>query len=399
MAARSRKSKTPIERIRVMLSGRNRDLIPDRAGGGVTLSEVRRTLQEELQREVFLGYQLLDVWINEEAGAESGDADIWDHCMDELDRADIVVVIYNGEAGWGAEVGEVGICHAEMQRVRDRAPSKLRIIALDFDSDSALGLTSPKDAARKNAPNQDFAEEVASLLNATARDRSELEESVKLAVVQAVAKLARTGSEEGRKGQYSLGSPLIWSRLTYPERKREMERVVRTYLLDVRKASGDVGTSKPLRLALGGERVLISTHAVPERFGIAEARELVGRPFLRDHKIQLGGEEGGVGPIHLIACHKSCTESQVSAFVGHPDVFIVQTPFGFFVADQVSFAQTFFVTGCRDGTSTKVAVRRIFDWIDQSGELDRIVARARSRKAILVAVAKEIQKGKEDLGR
>jgi hypothetical protein len=42
-----------------MLSSRNRDLIPERAGGGVTLSEVRRTLQEELQREVFLGYQLI----------------------------------------------------------------------------------------------------------------------------------------------------------------------------------------------------------------------------------------------------------------------------------------------------------------------------------------------------
>jgi hypothetical protein len=80
--------------------------------------------------------------------------------------------------------------------------------------------------------------------------------------------------------------------------------------------------------------------------------------------------------------------------MGHPDVFTVQGPFGFFVADLVSFAQAFFLTGCRDPTATQVAVRRMFDWIAQSGELPRIVARALSRKAILEAVAQEIRKAK-----
>jgi hypothetical protein len=78
--------------------------------------------------------------------------------------------------------------------------------------------------------------------------------------------------------------------------------------------------------------------------------------------------------------------------MGHPDLFIVQAPFGFFVADLVSFVQTFFLVFCRDETSTLVAARRMFDWIEQSGELSRIVDRARSRQAILAAVAQEIRK-------
>lgn len=139
--------------------------------------------------------------------------------------------------------------------------------------------------------------------------------------------------------------------------------------------------------------MLLSVHGVPAGFGIAQAREMVGRPYLRDHEIPLKGRAAdAAGPVHVIACHKSCSESQVSSYMGHPDLFIVQAPFGFFVADQVSFVQTFFLASCRDETSTRVAARRMFDWIEQSGELSRIVARARSRKAILAAVAKEIQK-------
>jgi hypothetical protein len=390
MAARSRAPKTPIPRIRVMLSSRNKDLIPDGRQGAVPLGEVRRNLQEVLQRDRLFGHQLLEVWINEEAGAESGDADIWDHCMEQMDQADIVIVIYNGEAGWGTEAGEVGICHAEMQRVLERSPSKLRVVALRFPSDPALKLTSPDEAARKNPSNRSFQKEVSGFFSAVVSDRPSLEEAVKLAVVKSVVELAKTGSEEGRKGRYHLGAPLDWSRLSYDQRRREMERVVRTYLTTVRGAAGDPGSSDPLQVTFGGEKVLLSTHAVPAGFGIAPAREMVGRPYLRDHEVP--GAGAVAGPVHVIVCHKSCSESQVSAFMGHPDLFIVQAPFGFFVVERVSFVQTFFLVSCRDETSTRVAARRMFDWIEQSGELSGIVARARSRKAILAAVAKEIRK-------
>jgi hypothetical protein len=62
---------TPIKPIRVMLSSRNRDLIPD-GKGAVPLSDVRKQLQNELQTERFCDQALVEVWINEEAGAEDG---------------------------------------------------------------------------------------------------------------------------------------------------------------------------------------------------------------------------------------------------------------------------------------------------------------------------------------
>jgi hypothetical protein len=390
MAARPRRKNPPIEKIRIMLSSRNKDLIPDGNGGAVALGEARERLKEELERDKLFGHQLLEVWINEEAGAESGAANIWDHCMDQMDLADIVVVIYNGEAGWGTAEGNVGICHGEMQRVLERSPSKLRVVTLSFPSDPALGLVSPEEAARKNAPNLSFQREVSPFFNDQAKDRPSLDEAVKLAVVKSVVELAKTGSAEGRKGGYHLGAPLDWSRLTYPQRKQAMERVLRTYLTG-HGAAGDPESQAPLLLTRDGETVLVSTHAVPAGFGIAEARELVGRPYLRDHELQLSA----AGPVHIIACHKTCGESQVGSFMGHPDLFIVKTPFGFFVADLVSFVQTFFLVSCRDETSTKVALRRMFDWIDQSREMSRIAARGRSRQAILEAVAKEIRKASQ----
>src|SRR4030095_3087335 len=149
MPARTRTPKTPIARTRVMLSSRNNDLIPDGQGGTVPLHTVRVDLQSQLQGDKLLGQQLLEVWLNEEAGAENGATDIWDTCMDQVDQADILVVIYNGEAGWGTESVDTGICHAEMARAWARSPSKLRVIGLDFPSDPVLGLTSPADAATK----------------------------------------------------------------------------------------------------------------------------------------------------------------------------------------------------------------------------------------------------------
>src|SRR5437660_6713519 len=96
-----------------MLSSRNNDLIPDEKGV-VKLSEVRLELQKQLQAETFLGRGLLDVWINEEAGAEAGGTTAWDLCLGEVDEADVLIVIYNGQAGWTKDPGGLGICHAEM---------------------------------------------------------------------------------------------------------------------------------------------------------------------------------------------------------------------------------------------------------------------------------------------
>jgi hypothetical protein len=381
-----------LRRIRVMLSSRNLDLVPsgDRA---VPLETVRRALKEELEVETLCGHPLLEVWINEEAGAADGTEDAWGKCMEQVDEADIVVVIYNGHAGWTKSTGGVGICHGEFDRVWSRSPSRMRLVGLKFDSIPKLGLRSPKEIAEENEVNRRFYDQIErySLFQAFAFDDTSLKDEVRRAVASAVSELAYAGSREGRKGKYYFGAPLDWSRLNYPQRKEEIEKAVGAFLEGKGSAAPKEGV---YALDIRGANVAMKAHGIPSGFGIAEAREMAGRPFLKDHTTTVALPDSQLlGPVHILACHKKCTESQVTRFMGQPDLFLVSAPFGHFVSDPTGFAQAFFLVDCRDETSTRLACQRMFDWIEESGESARIVERAVSRARILKTVAAEIARG------
>ena len=78
--------------------------------------------------------------------------------------------------------------------------------------------------------------------------------------------------------------------------------------------------------------------------------------------------------------------------MGHPDQYLVETPFGVFAADRRTFVQAAFVTQCRDDSSTKLGCQRLFDWLEQSGEMDGVLQRARSRTKVMDVVASEIKR-------
>jgi hypothetical protein len=59
------------------------------------------------------------------------------------------------------------------------------------------------------------------------------------------------------------------------------------------------------------------------------------------------------GPVHLIACQRSVTESQALRQLGFPDVTVVSPPFGVYVVDEVQKVQLIFLANCRDPTSTR----------------------------------------------
>ena len=361
----------------------------------MALADVRTGLQDALEKEELGGERIIRVWINETAGADAGDADAWEHCLRRVAAADIVVAIYNGCAGWVPPSGGIGICHAELQRVRERHPQRLRVIHLEFPSNSTLRLRSPAEVAQATPENRALAQYLEGFppFWGRATDRGSLESEVKRAVAACIIDLAVAGAREGRRGGYYLGSSLDWSRLSYPERKAALERTVLDYLRahpDARHSDDDGAV-----LAVDGSEVLWVAHGIPSSFGVAEARELVGRPQRNDHRTAVAQPESGLwGPVHVIACHKACTESQIVAFMGQPDLFIVQAPtFGYFVADQVNFVQAFVLTNCRDPSATTLALQRMFDWLREAVEWERLLRRARSRAAILQAIATEIGQG------
>lgn len=382
--------------IKVMISSRNNDPIPSRGGRTVSLLDVRRELWSTLEAESFCGQKILKVWINEEAGGLSGGVSTWEDCRKALENNHIVVVIYNGEAGWSFKDRGNGICHEEVKYTHDHFPSKLCLI--DVSKAYATVRPAGPDDTKREERNRDFAAFITDLQfwMRRADDDEDLKEKVRFAVADKVSELAIAGSR-GRKGRYFFGSPLDWSRLSYQERKEQIEKT----LIEVLDTQYDLQPPAPEANAedeprgmvwtVPGGPLLLLVHGVPSSFSIAEARELVGRPYLLDHtSLAARGDGDLAGPVHLIACHKNCTESQIFSFMGHPDVYIVQAPFGFFAADLSSFAQTFFLTDCRDRSDTSWALKEMFDWIAKAAEQDEIVARARSRQRILKAVRAEI---------
>ncbi len=124
---------------------------------------------------------------------------------------------------------------------------------------------------------------------------------------------------------------------------------------------------------------------------VAAAREMVGQPFLSDYKHaeEIMASEATAGPVHLIGCHKAITEAQAMRVLGFPDATIVTTDFGVYVADDVNKIQIVFVRNCRNETTTRHGVQRLFAWLEQAGESKRLAGRAESRLRIVGAIAAE----------
>jgi hypothetical protein len=108
-----------------------------------------------------------------------------------------------------------------------------------------------------------------------------------------------------------------------------------------------------------------------------------------DHRY-ITGEDRVCGPVHLIACQKSTTEKQATDLLGFPDATVVPTTFGVYLVDPVQQIQFILLANCRDETSTRFGVQRLFDWLSRSGEADALVRRAKSRKKIVRAIRKEL---------
>ncbi|MBK6363980.1 MAG: hypothetical protein IPF52_10970 [Saprospiraceae bacterium] len=87
-----------------------------------TLGDLRKFIKKELESENYLGQKLVKVIMNEEGFETSFDKDAFDSCLDNVKKADLTVVLYNGDAGWAPDrdIHANGICHEEfLQAVND----------------------------------------------------------------------------------------------------------------------------------------------------------------------------------------------------------------------------------------------------------------------------------------
>jgi hypothetical protein len=396
-----------IVKLRVMISSRSLKQV----FGGLSLSDVRMRLQARLEAvrwqapafaasraaaPVVVGRDqpLLDVWIHENDPGEDSAKSTFEVSLREINRADLVIVLYTGDAGSAAHDSEMGICHAELYEAVSRRPQIVSLMALT---------PLKKSTVQRDVAFHKFVEDQ-KLYSKEADSEETLHTRIMELLQERIAVLAkRSGS--GASRQRDRGQALDWRQLDLQVRRQTMRDALRAALIAYdtgaiakRKASDKPApvstkssTSELQAMLLpSGVRVLARLDAIPAALTVAAARELVGQPFLRDHLHSAALEKANLpGVVHLIACHRGATEAQALRMLGTPDAVAVPSYFGVLVADHVQNMQLILLTQCSDVTAIALALRRLSEWLAQSGEETRVIARAKSRRRILLALAAE----------
>ncbi|WP_434519266.1 DUF4062 domain-containing protein [Pseudomonas sp. NFX1] len=368
------------KKIRVMLSSRCNDRFP--AGSDQTLSSIRAQLKREIEGTTLFGKQLFEVWINEDAPPADGMHDSWDACLQAVRDCDVLLVLSNGNAGWASGDGDIGICHAEYMEGLATTRGKVRFIAMP---NIPVGDTREAEAAR-NQRFQAFIAQQTPFRGGMVSTVEQLRDRVQEALLDAVVVLTQRGVTAAASSRFDMGQALDWTRMDFRQRKRAMETVLLQALTGGEAPVGDAYAIVPM----ADVNIAVFVHAIPAAFTVAAARELVGKPFLRDHE-HAHLLQDAHGPVHLIACHRGATETQATALLGFADATVVSGPFGVFVADDVQKVQFAFLANCRDASQTRHALQRFREWLDQTGEAQRLAKRAVSRARIVSVVAAELE--------
>ncbi|MCA9057543.1 MAG: hypothetical protein KDA85_03560 [Planctomycetaceae bacterium] len=371
-----------VEPLRLMISSRCSDKVRFQ-GAQRSLSVVRKAIKKTLEEIQLGGNPVFEVWIHEDESSLPGDQSSWEHCMKKARQADIVLVLYNGNAGWSgnsSRTGDhVGICHAEFQEAFDSCPTKVRSVQF------------PEIAANAGSPNERFQSyfQKQSILGAQVTTGEEAIAAATEAAVAALLDLARAGVGVNSKGNFYAGEALAWTRLDYQGRREITIRTVVDFLSHRSGTSPTEGQGNTVAYSVSGTMVAFVCDCIPAALSTPAARELVGQPFLKDYVAVEKLPKRVGGPVHLIACQKGVTEAQALRQLGFPDAVVVSAPFGVYVADDIQKIQMVFIANCRDETTTRHHVQRFLTWLDAQGEARRLAQRALSRRKIAELLASE----------
>ena len=367
--------------IRIMISSRCNEHFPADDQNSPTLSAIRSELKRDIETQRLFGGRAFEVWINEETPPQGGTWDSWEVCLQAVKECDILLVLYNGDAGWAGSAGDIGICHDELSTAYSTAPGKVRLIALGEIA------TDASDAGKRNKRFQEYVRKQSPFRGGVVSTVDQLKQRVGEALRDAVVRLVQGGVLEASKGRSYSGQALDWSRLNFAQRQRAIITVIRDAI--GQRATARV-EAENLFLRIDGHEVLFVPTAIPAAMTVAAAREMVGQPFLKDHLYERVLEGARGGPVHLIGCNKNVTEAQATRLLGFPDATVVAAPFGIYVADNVQKIQIVFVANCRDEANTRHGVQRFLEWLQQTGEGALLADRAGARARIVRSIAQEL---------
>jgi hypothetical protein len=162
------------------------------------LSHVREDLAALINAESLFDEPLFEPWINEPAAATADD--IWDECVARVQRADILIAIYSGDAGWAKEGGEIGICHAELERGLNSAREKVRILQIEPLAPLRKGADGKRDQLFR-----DFLQRQQPFTGTPCKNGEELIALCRRTPRDAVAQMVRLGVREASRGKFYMG--------------------------------------------------------------------------------------------------------------------------------------------------------------------------------------------------
>lgn len=369
----------PNETIRVMVSSRVKTRFAGTAEDGLeSLEDLRQALKRDLEGLRLGGLPVFSVWLNEVEPASGVNYTTWvDECLEQVDKASIVIVLFSGEAGTTGPGADLGICRAEFERARSSPTGRNYY----FDVRDLVTLKAIRGDSARNA---DFVAvwEDEELYAPRPRDI----ESLRTVITETLCSQVITGAHRQLKLTTSPAAAveLAWAALPYEERREKI-------LNAGSEAVGDFAHTRIAVQSIAGSAVLVRLACAPDALSVVRSREELGRPHLDDLGCAAAlVSSGAIGPINLILIRGSATLAQARSLIGDPDAFVIKTSFGAWAAERVYGAQIALVAGCLDAGSTRQQIQLTLDWISRRNS-HQALQNARRRSTICIATSNDLQ--------
>jgi len=360
----------------VFISSRNLDPIVINGVPGENLTDVRLFLKTELEKELFMDEKFLLVEINETFGMD-GTENSYNICMQHAGESDLVIVLYNGEAGWGPDGNGIGICHAELDAAFQASSKKVAIIDISKFSPvpAATGEALIRNTAFKNYYTKlnRFNNPLKLTKAQQTPDgfRNGLLHSVKNVISRHfAARIAHSNMYYAMSANNAVAKD--WKQLNYEPRAAQMKQALS------RLAEKDILFEHALKIS----------HAIPDKMSVPDAKSYTGRPFLidQDEITKKGVPATATGPLHFIAVFGPATESQVKAIIGYPDISVIKDDFGYYLWEQHMHIQLVVLTECTTPVAIATKFQLFQTWATGSDETEKINNRAKARSHILRSI-------------
>lgn len=361
-----------MDKIKVFLSSRVKSVSKsDQLDRTFSLKELRKHLKEKIEASELFEERIWDIIINETDFDSPIGQDAFDNCMKKMREANVIIILFNGETGWGIDKKSNGMCHEEfLIAANEYSKMAFALDLRDYFNQDNSGSLAEKNRNFVLDVQDSFGHMVTpdTSINTVNQLFEFILSQVKRYLLESIDASFKT-QKRIVSASSIFGATLDWSKLNYPEREEGLKtELVKTF------------TSLP-----EFEPVLKAYHGIPDHMSIADARNRIGRPFVYEHKSIIDKKETS-GIVHFIAVYGNVTEIQAKNLVGYPDITVIKGPFGFYLWEKNVHIQIFFLRNCINPQTVRTRLSEVINWLNSSREKTKILKRAEARYSILKAI-------------